>query len=92
MISPGLDRSKMRQTHEFCAVQAHFPQLPEEEMLYLTLHLLGSRVNAVSPGLLENEQEIADLVRALVSEFEKVACISFDQRRSLEQSRRAKRS
>lgn len=83
---PGLDRSKMRQTHEFRAVQAHFPQLPEEEMLYLTLHLLGSRVNAVPPGLLENEQEIADLVRALVSEFEKVACISFDQRRSLEQA------
>jgi len=83
---PGLDRLKMLQTHEFRVVQSQFPQLPEDEMLYLTLHLLGSRVNTVPPGLLENEQEIADLVRALVSEFEKVACISFDQRHSLEQA------
>lgn len=83
---PGLNREEMLQTHEFNTVQAQFPQLPKDEMLYLTLHLLGSRVNAVPPGLLENEQEIADLVRALVSEFEKVACISFDKRQPLEQA------
>lgn len=83
---PGLDRAEMLRTHEFQAVRSHFPQLPEDEMLYLTLHLLGSRINAMPPGLLENEQEIADLVRTLVSEFEKVACISFDKRQPLEQA------
>lgn len=83
---PGLNREKMLRTHEFCAVKKYFPQLCEDEMLYLTLHLLGSRVNVVPPGLLENDQEIADLVRALVSEFEKVACISFDERPLLEQA------
>ncbi len=83
---PGLDRSEMLRTHEFHTVQTHFPQLSEDEMLYLTLHLLGSCVNAVPPGLMENEQEIADLVRALVSEFERVACISFDKRQPLEQA------
>lgn len=85
---PGLKRGEMLMTREFHAVQTHFPQLPEDEMLYLTLHLLGSRVNMMPHGLLENEssQEIADMVRALVTEFEKVACITFDDRKALEQA------
>ncbi len=85
---PVREREEMLRTQEFQAVRGYFPQLREDEMLYLTLHLLGSRVNMIPPGLMESasNQEIADMVRALVSEFERVACVSFDDRRPLEQA------
>ena len=59
-----------------------------EEQIYLSLHLLGSRVNIVPDAYFESnfKQYIHDLTRTLISDFEKVACIFFEQREELERA------
>ena len=84
---PGLKRAEWTNTNEFRMVKTHFPQLVEDEMIYLTLHLLGSQVKATQEWVESSSpQEITDMARALVSEFERVACIIFDEREALEQA------
>ncbi len=85
---PGLNIEQLKQTHEFQLVCKYFPDLIEDETIYLTLHLLGSRTTAIPQNILEDVfyQNIADIVTALVSEFERVACVNFDDRASLERA------
>lgn len=84
---PGLKREEWINTQEFQRVKAHFSELVEDEMIYLTLHLLGSQVNTTYE-LVESAsyQEITDMARALVSEFERIACIVFEDREAVEQA------
>ena len=84
----GLKEEEMGKTREFALVQSQFPQLIHEEQLYLTLHLLGSRVNLVPEELFvsDSRQYVYDLTKELISEFERVACIVFDNREELERA------
>ena len=81
-------RGQLQETKEYRTVRAHFPELSEDESAYLTLHLLGSQINISPEDWMESasQQEIADMARALVSEFERIACVNFDSRRALEQA------
>jgi len=85
---PGLNINEIRATHEFQLTCAHFPALCEDEKLYLTLHLLGSRTATVPKRIFEDEswQSVSDMTVALVSEFERVACVKFDAREALIQA------
>ena len=85
---PAVNREKLCLTREYQSVEHHFPQLSEDERVYLTLHLLGSQVNIASEEWMESasRQEISDMARALISEFERIACVNFDNRRALEQA------
>lgn len=84
----GLKESEIVKTKECTLVQEYFPDLSSEEQVYLSLHLLGSRVNIVPDNYFESnsKQYIYDLTRSLISEFEKVACIFFDRREELERA------
>ena len=84
----AVNREKLEATRECQTVKAHFAELSNDEMVYLTLHLLGSQINIASEEWMgsASQQEITDMTRALVSEFERVACINFDNRRGLEQA------
>lgn len=84
----GLKTEEIEKTTECRLVKQYFPTLPLQEQLYLTLHLLGSRVNLVPDTYFESnsKQEIHDLTEALISEFEKIACIFFDRREDLERA------
>ena len=84
----GLKGAEIAKTKECSLVKEYFPDLPDEEQVYLSLHLLGSRVNIVPDDYFESnsKQYIYDLARTLISEFEKVACIFFDRREELEKA------
>lgn len=84
----GLKQAEIKKTREYALAQRYFPDLEPVEQLYLALHLLGSRVNLVPDEFFESDSKasVYDLTKALVSEFEKVACVSFDKREELERA------
>lgn len=83
---PGLKKEELVQTREFELIEKYFPELRQNEKIYLCLHLLGSRVSVVSEDFFENrsDQSVYEITKALVAEFEKVACVEFEDRESLE--------
>ncbi|MCD8007890.1 MAG: BglG family transcription antiterminator, partial [Clostridiales bacterium] len=88
LVITGLKQAEIRKTREFALIGQHFPDLPENEQLYLTLHLLGSRVNIVPDEFFEgpSREHVYDLTKTLIAEFERVACIVFDNRDELERA------
>lgn len=68
--------SEIIRTREFSAVCDSFPELRENEQIYLTLHLLGTRVQASTS---DHDRELYSVAEALVSEFQQLAGIRFDQ-------------
>lgn len=83
-----LKQTEIVKTQEYALVQKYFPDLEPEEQIYLSLHLLGSRVNLVPDEYFESDSKtyVYDLTQSLVSEFEKVACVTFDKREELERA------
>lgn len=83
-----LKQTEIVKTQEYALVQKYFSDLEPEEQIYLSLHLLGSRVNLVPDEYFESDSKtyVYDLTKSLVSEFEKVACVTFDKREELERA------
>lgn len=88
VVFPGLKASKIQETKEYELVSHFFPKLLLEEQCYLALHLLGSRVNTVPTEFFANpsKEYIHDLVRELITEFEKTACVVFEECEELERA------
>ncbi|MBQ9063680.1 MAG: PRD domain-containing protein [Eubacterium sp.] len=84
----GLKEEEIIRSKEYALVLRYFPDLAPEEQLYLTLHLLGSRVNLVPEEFFESESntEVYDLTKTLISEFERTACVVFDDPEELERA------
>ena len=84
----GLKREKIFASREFQLVRKHFPELREDEQIYLSLHLLGSRLSVSTDKIFEDksDQSIYGIVKTLVSEFEKIACVYFSERDELERA------
>lgn len=78
----GLKREKIFASREFTVVQKFFPELRVDEQIYLSLHLLGSRLSVSTDKIFEDksDQSIYGIVKTLVSEFEKIACVYFSER------------
>ncbi len=85
---PNLRKEKIINTDEFRLVQKYYPDLAESEQLYLCLHLLGSRVAVPACDMFDNnaDQSVYEITKALVAEFEKIACVIFEDREELERS------
>ena len=83
-----LKQTEIVKTQEYALVQKYFSDLEPEEQIYLSLHLLGSRVNLVPDEYFESDSKtyVYDLTKSLVSEFEKVVCVTFDKREELERA------
>lgn len=81
-------QQEIRNTREFLLVRKWFKELKEEEQLYLTLHLLGSRVQSISADAMNGEtvQEVQKLSIILVRAFSKIACVSFERESELVQA------
>ncbi len=88
VLFPGLKASEIQKTQEYELVCQYFPDLILEEQRYLALHLLGSRVNTVPSQFFANpsKEYIHDLARELITEFEKTACVIFEEREELERA------
>mgnify|MGYP004654324047 CR=1 FL=1 len=85
---PGLKASQIRQTREYELINRYFDDLNVDERCYLALHLLGSRVNTVPDRFFTNpsKQYIRDIVNELITEFEKTACVFFEEKDELEKA------
>lgn len=83
-----VDVSQIEETQELKLVKKYFPELVKEEQAYLCLHLLGSRVQNVPIDFMRGDQdkEVYELAKALVSEFKKIACVEFDNQEEIERS------
>ena len=85
---PGLKFEEMKRYKEYSLVCKYFPKLEETEKIYLCLHLLGSRITMATDDIFEERanQSVYGLTKALVTEFEKVACVQFEDREELERA------
>lgn len=85
---PGLKKNEILVTKEYELVKKYFVDLDEKEIIYLTLHLLGARITTATDDMFENSsnQSVYGIAKALVIEFEKTACVSFEDREDLERS------
>lgn len=81
-----MDKEEIRSTKEYMLGERYFPDLSEEEKIYLTLHLLGSRLQTIPINLMNEQGETYEYARLLVKEFEDVSCIYFTQREELIQA------
>lgn len=85
---PNLKKEQLEESKEYKLIEEYFPQLNEKEKIYLCLHLLGSRVSMTSVDVFDNHaaQSNYEMAKALVGEFEKVACVIFDDKEELERA------
>ena len=84
----NLKKEEIESTREYSLIQEYFPQMEWIEKIYFCIHLLGSRVTVNSNDLFHERprQEVYEVTKALVSEFEKVACVIFHDRDNREQA------
>lgn len=88
LLFPGLKEEKIFSSREFLVVEKYFPELKKKEQIYLSLHLLGSRLSVSTDTIFEDksDQSIYGIVKTLVTEFEKIACVYFEDRDELERA------
>ncbi len=83
---PGLKKQEIEQSAEYHLVSRHYAELEELERIYLTLHLLGARITTASDDIFENviDESVYGITKSLVTEFEKISCVNFEDRENLE--------
>ncbi|MDD2971132.1 MAG: BglG family transcription antiterminator [Lachnospiraceae bacterium] len=83
---PGLRKNEIEQTAEYHIVEKYYTGLEENEKIYLTLHLLGARTTTSSEDIFENsiDESVYGITKSLVTEFEKISCVNFEDREQLE--------
>lgn len=83
-----IDKNKIMESYEYTLVNKVFNTLSEDSKLYLTLHLLGSRLQTLPFDIMniDENQEPYILAKALVSEFMKLACLQFEHPEDVERS------
>ncbi|WP_306009622.1 BglG family transcription antiterminator [Bacillus sp. MMSF_3328] len=92
----GYEKEALAGTMEFRAAQAIGKglsdlfrlKLPEDEIYYITKHLLSSRVNVTSAPFHEDKGRIAkqlmQVVEEMVTDFQRYACVFFEARQEIE--------
>lgn len=85
---PDLNKEELENSQEYRLIEEEFPNLIEKEKIYLCLHLLGSRVSMNTMDVFNNysKESNYELSKALVAEFEKVACVKFEDKDDLEKA------
>jgi transcriptional antiterminator/mannitol/fructose-specific phosphotransferase system IIA component (Ntr-type) len=81
IVIDEVDTKEIFQSQEFQLVKIYFPELNENEQIYLAMHLLGSRVQV--PTKIEQTEDVVELARQMVTDFELLACINFDDKEQL---------
>ena len=88
LVIQNLKRGEIESTREFSLIEEYFPEMEWIEKIYFCIHLLGARVTVNSNDIFHGRprQEVYEVTKALVSEFEKVACVNFSDRDNLEEA------
>lgn len=74
-----MDEEEILQTKEYSLVQKYFPDLVLSEKIYVTLHLLGSRLQTIPVNVSKEQGETYEMSKLLVSEFERLSYTFFKQ-------------
>lgn len=79
---------KVKESKEYELVEECFPELANQEKVYLTLHFLGGRLESYSRSGEDSTPNtfILEISKNLVTEFEKQACVTFRKRENLIQN------
>lgn len=85
---PNLRFEELKKQKEYKLVEEYFPELENKEKIYICLHLLGSRAAAKTVDVFDSDsaQSNYELSKALIFEFEKVACVIFEDKEELEKA------
>ncbi|AIF50327.1 BglG family transcription antiterminator [Pelosinus sp. UFO1] len=82
----GFEREEIVNSKEFLLINQFFPELPNEEQVYLAIHLLGARVQFPKEITGEEKHNYADMSRIamrMIHEFERLACVDFSEKDNL---------
>lgn len=82
----GFDREEIVNRKEFILIHQYFPELPDEEQVYLAIHLLGARVQFPKATTGEEKHNYAAMSRIamrMINEFERLACVDFSEKDNL---------
>jgi len=82
----GFDQEDIISSSEFSLIHQYFPELPDEEQVYLAIHLLGARVQFSKPINEERKHNyftISRIAMRMIHEFERLACIEFSEKDKL---------
>lgn len=71
-----IDTNEVQNTKEFLLVKYYFPNLKQDKLVYITLHLLGTRVQV--PINKYSSQKIKEIATKLVVDFQRLSCIIFE--------------
>ena len=80
------EEKEIKETKEYQLVSEKFVYMHDSERLYMTLHLLGSRVQTISFSEFNKDDEIYEITRSLIHEFSRVSCIDFESTEELEKA------
>jgi len=81
IVLDEVDTEEIIHSQEFQLVKIYFSELDENEQIYLAMHLLGARVQV--PTINEQKEDVIELAKLLVNDFEMLACINFDDKEQL---------
>lgn len=79
----NVDEAEITETQEYELIDTYFPDLITNEKIYVSLHLLGSRIQTVPVNIMNKEHESYRLAQQLVEEFEKVTLSYFANKEEL---------
>lgn len=74
-----MDEEEIIETNEYNLVHKYFNNLKDYEQVYIALHLLGSRLQAVPVNVMKEEDKTYELAKSLVHEFERISYVFYDQ-------------
>ena len=79
----NMDKEEITNTMEYKLVCEEFTSLNDNEIIYVTLHLLGSRLQTVPVNITKEEEQSYDIATKLVHEFERIALVKFEKSNEL---------
>ena len=81
-----LDEDEIKDTQEYSEVNQIFSTLEESEKIYLSLHLLGSRLQAVPMQVMKDNPKTKTIAEQLVQSFERVSGIQYQEKTEIIQA------
>ena len=78
IIFKNMNLQEIISTTEYALVDKYFPYLIISEKVYVSLHLLGSRLQSVPVNVSKDDGQAKKLAKLVVEEFQRISYISFE--------------
>ncbi len=73
-----MDEEEIQGTKEYTLVSEFFEELSDKEKLYVSLHLLGSRLQTVPVNVMKEDTKSYEIAQKLVKAFEQVSLMDYE--------------